>query len=218
MDLRRVKLYHLTHVNNLDAIFGTGRLFCKNEMLRRNLPYTSIALEGIQETRHLFQVPAPPYGTLHDYFPFFFASKPPMLYKINHGGVTGYQDGQDPLVYLVSCVQNIDDDWMLNYVFTEGHAIMKRSHYFTNPADLDKVNWDVMKPHALWSNDDERRRQRQAEFLVHGSVPISVIAEIGVRSKEMLYRVHELVERYGLQIAITMHPQWYVRPAKAQRP
>jgi hypothetical protein len=50
----------------------------------------SIAYEGIQQRRSEIEIPIPPYGILHDYIPFYFAPRSPMLYAIHKGMILGY--------------------------------------------------------------------------------------------------------------------------------
>lgn len=53
---------------------------------------------------------------MSEYVPFFFAPKAPMLFFINRN-VDIYQEGQEPLVYLVSSVQAVHEAG-LSFVFT----------------------------------------------------------------------------------------------------
>jgi hypothetical protein len=48
-------------------------------------------------------------GALHDYVPFYFGFLSPMLLQLKTGRVTGYNEGQEPLVYLKSTVQAVAD-------------------------------------------------------------------------------------------------------------
>lgn len=61
---------------------------------RQRIGYTNIAHQNIQDRRAYRQVPFDPGGVLHDYVPFYFAPRSPMLYTISRGNVVGYEQGQ----------------------------------------------------------------------------------------------------------------------------
>lgn len=48
-----------------------------------------------------------PGGVVADYVPFYFAPRSPMLYAIHMGNVAEYNDGIDPLVYIVTSVERL---------------------------------------------------------------------------------------------------------------
>ena len=97
-----------------------------------------------------------------------------MLYAIDRGAVEGYVDGQRPVIYLCSTAEAVRKA-RLRWVFTEGHADMRFTDFFDDLKDLDKIDWDLMQS-RYWNdtNDDpDRKRRRQAEFLVHEFFPWS---------------------------------------------
>ena len=102
-----------------------------------------------------------------------------MLFAISRGAVEGYAEGQNPVIYLCSTVETVQQA-RLRWVFTEGHADMDYTDFFDDLKDLDKVDWALMKQ-RYWNdtNDDpDRKRRRQAEFLGRGggwSLPVEVI-------------------------------------------
>ncbi len=67
--------------------------------------YTSIAHQNIQDRRAYTQVPCGPRGWLHDYVPFYFGVRSPMLFTISRGNVEGYDRDQEDVIYLVSTAQ-----------------------------------------------------------------------------------------------------------------
>lgn len=60
-----------------------------------------------------------------------------MLYQLHTGFVNGYKEGQEPIIYLVSSVQAVDQAG-IPYVYSDGHGIAnvenKPSFLFTNSA------------------------------------------------------------------------------------
>lgn len=93
------------------------------DLMAGGVEYTSIAHQTIQDRRAYTQVPCGPGGCLHDYVPFYFGARSPMLYAIKSGNVEGYEQGQEAVVYLVSTAQKVSGAG-LGHVFTDGHGIM----------------------------------------------------------------------------------------------
>ncbi|MBZ8182847.1 DUF4433 domain-containing protein [Oscillatoria salina IIICB1] len=80
-------IYHITHVNNLSSILNSSGLIAFNQLKQQRANYTDIAHQTIQDRRARKQVPCGAGGVLHDYVPFYFAPRSPMLYTINRGNV-----------------------------------------------------------------------------------------------------------------------------------
>jgi len=66
-----------------------------------------------------------------------------MLYAIHRGYVDGYEEGQDPLIHLVTTAQAVDTGGC-GWVFTDGHATMGYTEFFDDLTALDEVDWGVM--------------------------------------------------------------------------
>ncbi|MGB9439621.1 MAG: DUF4433 domain-containing protein, partial [Desulfobacterales bacterium] len=138
-----VQLYHITHVDNLIEIINGGGLMANSQIQRGSINFKNIAYDGIQDRRASTVVPCGPCGTLHDYVPFYFAPRSPMLYTIHRGNVPGYSGGQAEIVYLISNVDVVVAN-SLEYVFTDGHGIMAWTEFYADLNQLDEVDWGVM--------------------------------------------------------------------------
>src|SRR5437879_4929729 len=98
-------------------------------------------------------VSLPPRGTLGDYVPFYFAPRSPMLFTISRGNNPDYDGDQIPIVHLVSSIEAVVACHpKLDWLFTDGHADMAISDYYSQLDDLDKIDWTVMKT-KYWGND-----------------------------------------------------------------
>ena len=102
-------LYHITPIQNLSKIISSEEIKSKNRLLRQSISHVNIAYEGIQDRRARTQVPLAMGGVLHDYVPFYFAPRSPMLFTINKGNVPNYQAGQTPILHLVSNAFDIEE-------------------------------------------------------------------------------------------------------------
>lgn len=82
-----VRLFHITAIDNLQAICAAGKLICKNKGAAQGSHYQNIAHAGAQGARADKSVPNPPGGNIHDFVPFYFAPRSPMLSAIHNGRV-----------------------------------------------------------------------------------------------------------------------------------
>lgn len=204
-------LYHITPVQNLPAILRCAELCATNQLQAKQAEYTSIAYEHIQGRRTLTSVPYGPGGTLHDYVPFYFAARSPMLYAIHKGYVEGYEDGQRSILHLVTSAEAIASA-SLNFVFSDGHAVMRYTRFYENLTSLQgAIDWKIMRT-EYWNDTDEdgdRKRRRQAEFLVYQSVPWSLIQGIGVQNKTVADNVRQILQKFGQTTEVRKIASYY---------
>lgn len=201
---------HLTHIENLRSVLKSKALLSYNAMHHQGVAYRNIAHNTIQDQRSNTFVEGCKGGCLHDYVPFHFAPRPPMLYAIKGGKVEGYTEGQSPLIYLVTTAQDIAEAG-LPFTFTDGHAIMAFTEFYDSLDDLDKVDWAVMKS-KYWHDTTEhpdRRRRRQAEFLVHDRFPVELLRGIVVKNAGRKQEVLEIVRNSSTEVAVQERVSWY---------
>lgn len=202
-------IFHLTHGRNLHGILAAGGLWSPNHMPAELRPQ-SIAHEGIQDRRARKVVPAGPGGVLHDYVPFYFGERSPMLYANHMGFVAGNPDGQRPLVHLVSTVERVVAQG-LEWVFTDGHAVMDYTWFFDDLAALDEVDWAAVQARR-WANtaqDPDLKRRKQAEFLVFRFVPVATLAAVLVCDNEVADAVRKILATAGSALPVVVEPGCY---------
>lgn len=138
-------------------------------------------------------------GHLSDYVPFYFANRSPMLYSIHTRNVESYAGTQNDIVYLVSSVQKILKS-QLHCCFTDGHAIIRFSEFFEEFSKLeDIIDWEIISSWS-WHDTDEdanRKRKKQAEFLVHHHAPWDLVERIGVIDSIMKQKVKSIIAESG---------------------
>ena len=203
-------IYHITHVANLTSIIADGGLHAIVTIRTRGITYANIAYNQIQDRRERTSVPCGPGRALHDYVPFSFAPRSPMLYTINRGNVPGYEEGQEPILHLVTSTQAVGEEG-LRFVFTDGHGIMQVTRFFEDLGSLSEVDWPLMKA-RYWADtneDPDRKRRRQAEFLVYRFVPWKLIKYIGVISQRMSELVEEKLVEQAHQPSILVNRGWH---------
>ena len=205
-----VQLYHITHVDNLIGIINNGGLLANCQIQRCSINFKNIAYDGIQDRRAFTNVPCGPGGTLHDYIPFYFAPRSPMLYTIHRGNVPGYSGGQADIIYIISNV-NVVVENSLKYVFTDGHGIMAWSEFYDDLNRLNEVDWGIMNS-KYWNDTidhPDRKRKRQAEFLVYQNMPWNCLTHIAVISPRVKIKVENSLPVNGHRPQVLEQPNWY---------
>jgi hypothetical protein len=214
-------IFHITPIDNLASIARAGALLCKTAAVTQGLAIANIAYEHIQGRRAVRAIPIAPGGTLHNYVPFYFAPRSPMLLTIDRGNVPGCDYRQDDIVHMVAHAQTIRDDGH-RFVFSDVHAALDIAQFFDDLGHLREIDWGIFfEPPLLggyckyWNNRPQSRRHvrrqesRQAEFLVHQRVPIGAISLIGVRTAEGEARIRAALAGAGWEPELRIEPAWY---------
>lgn len=201
--------YHITHLDNLQAMAAAGAIKCDKRCLAEDVGRRSIAHQHIKARRDRTSVTVAKGGTLSDYVPFYLAPRSPMLYAIDGGYVQGYDGGQREVVHLAVAVAEVarPDE----FVVTDGHAELALSSQFGTLEGLDEVDWNIMHTNYWRDTDDDgdRKRRRQAEFLVYDTVPFAAVRVIGVRDLEARARVVAALDGSEFEPAICIRKDWY---------
>ncbi len=205
-------IFRMVHVDSLRTILQRRALHSANSNPADGLPYRTIHNVDIQGQRHIRNIPCGPGGTLHDYVPFYFGYLSPMLLQLKTGRVTGYSEGQAPLVYLKTTVQAVAQAG-LRFVFSNGHGIAAFTSWFDDVNRLDEVDWHMVYE-RYWRdevNDMDRQRRKQAEFLIYQSCPWTLIQEIGVLNAPMKTRVEEILSGVdpAMRPVVNIRAGWY---------
>lgn len=214
-------IFHITAIDNLASIAQVGALLSKRLLAARGLVAADIAYEQIQGRRAVKTIPIAPGGTLHDYVPFYFAPRSPMLMTINSGNVAGCDFRQDDIVHLVSYAQSILDGGH-RFVFSDLHAVKDFAEFFDNLSRLGEIDWHIFFESPLlegyckyWFSRHTpahhmlRQETRMAEFLVHQQLPIAAISEIGVRTSQGEARIRAVLGGTGWHPMVRVVPGWY---------
>jgi hypothetical protein len=203
-------IYRILHIDNLQVCLQRGGFYASNQIPDDGLIYKTIHNCQIQDTRHNRMISCGPRGTLHDYVPFYFGPRSPMLFQLHTGRVDGYNEGQQPLIYMVSTVQAVQQAG-LSFVFSDGHGIAAFTDWYDDLGNLDKVDWTAVYA-RYWHDtveDMDRQRRKQAEFLIYQFCPWSVVQKIGVLNQTIAGRVETILGQYGINLTIEEKPDWY---------
>jgi len=219
---RPTRLFHITAIANLPEIFNVNALLSKNIGALVGIDYQNIAHSGAQGARALRAVPNPPGGVVHDFVPFYFAPRSPMLYAINRGAVQNCQWRQDDIVYFETTIEAVTAQGN-DFVYYDRNATLAFSVAYTDLSKLDQVvAWDILTEQPqkdgycqYWQSKPDhpryadRMERRQAEFLVKDQVPLSQITRLGVVNSLKQAEVQALTTRFGLYLPVNVMPDWY---------
>ena len=216
------RLFHITAMANLSAIFAAGALLSKNGGAAAGIDYQNIAHSGAQGARAARSVPNPPGGLVHDFVPFYFAPRSPMLLAINGGRVVGCPWHQGDIVHFETTVENVSALGR-PFVFYDRNATLAFSTPFTDLAQLDTaVAWDLLTEAPqldgfckYWQSKAadpryaDRMERRQAEFLVKTSTPLSCMTRLGVVDAARQAQVQAILNQASVALTVDVMPSWY---------
>lgn len=216
-----VRIFHITAIANLPAICAAGALLSKNAGAAAGIDYQNIAHQGAQGTRAGRAVPNPPGGVVHDYVPFYFAPRSPMLGAIETGRVANCPWRQGDIVHLETTVERVVAG-NVPFVFYDRNATLAFAQAYSDLARLDAVAWDLLtEPPTLdgfckyWQNrltvqrHADRMERRQAEFLVRDRVPLERFVRIGVMDENRAVDVRTILAAASVNSPVAVKPDWY---------
>ncbi|MBA2360049.1 MAG: DUF4433 domain-containing protein [Actinobacteria bacterium] len=200
-------IFHFTHGRNLPAVLSAGELQCHGSAAT----VVDVADSSIKSRRTTIAVGCGPGGVVGGYVPFYFAPRSPMLFRLHREHAEGHGDGQRALVYLVATTERLVEAG-LQCMFSDGNAAHGVTRFSADLAEMtDRVDWELMDA-VIWANtpeDGDRVRRRQAEFLVHGAVPLALIEGLGVIDETVRSRVQALLDQADSSLPVTIRPDWY---------
>ncbi len=205
-------IYRITYLDNLRNFLCRKGLHAHNYTPDDGLVYRTIHNVDIQMKRHIKQIPCGPGGVIHNYVPFYFGPRSPMLLQLHTGRVDGHDEGQEPIIYLVATAQAIVESGV-QFVFSDGHGIATYTKWFNNLEDLDKVDWDTVKARS-WNDhvdDMDRQRRKQAEFLVYRYCDWALIQEIAVINGRAKSKAENIMNQFPdeRKPPVRIRPDWY---------
>lgn len=216
-----VRLFHITPIANLRGICTANALISKNLGTLVGIDYQNIAHQGAQGARSIKPVPNPPGGLVHDFVPFYFAPRSPMLFAINGGRVAGCDWRQADIVHFETTVERVTTG-AEDFVFYDLNATLAWSTPYTDLANLDKVAWDLIcEPPTLdgyckfWQSKldhprySDRMERRQAEFLVRNMVALERFTRIGVIDESRAAEVRVILKQAGVNLPVVVKTEWY---------
>ncbi len=155
------ELHYMTPIANLASIRRYGIL---SHVRAAALPHASVALEAVQDRRANKRIPGG--RALHEYANLYFDARNAMMFMRR----------SDELVVVRVSSSVLD---LPGTVVSDGNAANGVTRFFPSPAGIDALDADRVYA-EWWTHEDyweqqERKRQRQAEVLVPEAVTPDLI-------------------------------------------
>lgn len=205
-------IFRFIHIDYLEICLRRGALYAPSHTPQNGLRYRTIHNIDIQQVRRTTTIPCGPGGVIHDYVSFYLGPRSPMLFQLHTGRIPDYQEGQAPLIYLISTAQIIQQSGRA-FVFSDGHGIVSYTSWYDDLADLGRLDWSTIYA-TSWNNtvnDMDRQRRKQAEFLVHKKCDWRLIKKIGVMDVRMKSSVERILRGFPISLRpmVIIKPEWY---------
>ncbi len=191
MELNNVKIYRITHIENITHILQYG--ITHKSSPNKNKNFRNIGDIHLIDTRNKKKVQVDNGNfdikndfttiTLGDYIPFYFGVRMPMLYVSQYGGnFVEKATLPEDIIYLACSLNKIISNGT-DFYFTDGHATDKFTVFYdkTKLNELVKIiDWNSITS-SYWGGVEnlDIKRKKQAEFLVSEDLPPDFIVGLG---------------------------------------
>jgi hypothetical protein len=207
------KIYHITHMSNLHRIIASGGLVSDAIVRAQGGPEIAIGMSDIKR-RRMDELPVHchPGTMVGDYVPFYFCPRSIMLYVIHCANKPelSYRGGQTPIVHLEADLMQVirladknDRQW----AFSLANAGTRYVRFRNQIAELSELNWTAIA--AADFRPADVREGKQAEFLVYGFFPWTLVERIGVYSRSIAQRVHDTLRDAPYRPSVEIKSSWY---------
>lgn len=207
------KIYHITHIRNLDSILEDNVLWSDARRLELGLDCEIVSMSEIKRRRlEELEVKCHTGTMVGEYVPFYFCPRSIMLYILymgNHPGID-YHEGQEPIIHLQAdlrtAVQWATDNG-IRWAFTDINAGTYFAQFYNDLSQLnDIINWSAVEA-TDWC-DAAIKEYKQAEFLIYDSFPWELVEKIGVYNRRIRDQViRKLGNRASPEVSIVS--DWY---------
>ena len=208
------KIYHITHISNLDSIISTGCIEADARRVGQGGTHTSIGMTEIKR-RRLFDIDVNcnPGTKVGEYVPFYFCYRSIMLYILymgNHPDMTHYREGQVPILHL-QLDMNTAIEWAskheVRWAFSDRNAGGYLASFYNDIDDIAEIDWKAVE--ATDFRDFLVKEGKQAEFLIHDTCPWHLVEKIGVLNQGMRDRVNVLLKVSKHKPVVSIERNWY---------
>jgi len=171
----KFRLYHMTHISNLDSILSKG-LNCHNLAVN----YFDISNPDVNTKRN--KIERYHKNKIHDYVPLYFNPRNAMLYQIDN-------EYKDEIVILEMDIAVVNQDLTL---FCQGNAARSDSNIEFSKIKLQSFQWEDIYASSWADNgnvDDTRKSLMMSECLIYKHMPESFIQTIHCKNQLTLSNI-----------------------------
>ncbi|WP_379069227.1 DUF4433 domain-containing protein [Mesorhizobium sp. UC22_110] len=206
------KIYHIVNWDRLSSIVATGKLLSDSEIVKRQLPGTTIGMGSIKARRLQLPVKCYSNATVGQFVPFYFCPRSVMLYVIHcaNSPELTYRGGQGPIVHLecdlnkvIQELDAVEHSWAIS----SSNAGAAYSGFWRDKAKLSDLNWNHIAANK-WQ-EAAIKEAKQAEFLVYKSFPWRLVDRIGVQNQATFNAATNAISQAAHKPAVVIERNWY---------
>ncbi|UOQ89855.1 DUF4433 domain-containing protein [Agromyces endophyticus] len=210
VDVGAMRIYHVTHIDNLARILGAGAIVPDAGGAN---PAVDLAAPAVRAFRRTAAVPGTD-AVLADYVPFLLTPDALVWDAVRTAT-------PDPRLSAEAVERPAADHVMLvgsvaaaRGASTASGAIAASAMDASLPGSAVVVEWpDVERLLRRLAHDDESARLATAELLVRGDVPLERIALIAVANEKVRDRVRAALAAVGVRARVAVYPPWFLPAA-----
>jgi hypothetical protein len=152
-------VFYYTHKDNLSSIREHG-ILSRNEVKREGILPTNESNNLVQEARSR--------RGIHDYVNFYFTRDTPTTYVLKRDKPQYYRN----IIFLGIELRDLFMDESITTVeFTDGNAASDRSIQYTEPSDIERIPWELIRLDSR-SFTRQESAKRSSELLVKPKVKL----------------------------------------------
>jgi ssDNA thymidine ADP-ribosyltransferase, DarT len=205
---KKALIWRIVHRDNLPWILDQG-LHCGNSTVKAPA-WVTIGNPELIDKRANHPVPTSPGGSLNDYVPFYFTPFSPMLRNIQTGWGGIQKRPNEEIIILVSSLQHVAANG-LQFLFTDSHAYYQWANFYSDMADLDKIDWPLLQSRDFKrdAEDPAKFERYQAEALIYQHMPTTGLLGIMCFTDEQKHRIEREIQNRKLQLQVHTRTDWY---------
>lgn len=207
------KIYHITHLDNLEGILEEGVIWSDAMMVKQKLDCNLVGMNKIKRRRlEELEVDCHAPRMVGDFVPFNFCPRSVMLFILHRGNLEEltYKGGQRPMIHLQADLSEVvtwADGEGVPWAFSDRNAGAYLASFYDDLEKLGEVNWDAVQ--ATDFRPSGIKEGKQAEFLYFESFPWELVEKIGVYDATIKQRVKSKLAPVEHSPQVLVKPSWY---------
>lgn len=203
------QVFHFTKLSNLETIIKEGVLLCRNELIKRNIPFSDIANQTLVHKRCNFSLTHKKKRTLSDYVPFHFSRSQPMFHMLREK----HDNAKEYVIFVLKIKDCLGGKGPAReYAYTDKHPISIAAKVYCDKQYCIRMKWHLIDENRPQLGD--HKNYKMAEFLVYNKLPIdyftvfneSYVVVYDKRTKDQLVN---WMGKYRRNMAVEINPKWF---------
>ena len=182
--------YYFSKIENFESIIRNG-ILSQNQVIDSDNEYESFADEAVQKRRDKQNVflSNGSKKNLHDLVPMYIKPKTPTLYA---------RKNIQEKIFFCEIQSFILTDNDISYAFCDGNAGSSKTKFYRNIKNIDKLPWDVLSSYN-WSDSEDGKRKRNAEFLIYPKVKLDRIWRFIVINEKNKKKLETILSKNNIE-------------------